>query len=79
MRKIIRVLLLDSLINVLLNAKSQAADVAEVPPEQFILLHLQATLQKLHRLVPSHCHMTRDLLVPPNPKRTHSVPSCKYQ
>jgi len=38
MRKIIRVLLLDSLINVLLNAKSQAADVAEVPPEQFILL-----------------------------------------
>jgi len=71
--------LLDSQINVLLNAEAKAASVAEVPPQKLVLLHLQTTFQKLHRLVTPHRHIARDLLVSSNPKGTHSVPCCNIQ
>jgi len=71
--------LLDSQINVLLNAEAEAASVAEVSPEQLVLLHLQTTFQKLHGLVTSHRYIAGDLLVSSNPKGTHSVPCCNGQ
>lgn len=71
--------LLDSQINVLLNAEAEAASVAEVFPQELVLLDLQTTFQKLHRLVTPHGHIACDLLVSSNPKGTHSVPCCNTQ
>ena len=69
-------ILLDAKINVLLDTKPEAAGLTEVPPQQLVLLDLQATLQQLHRLLSPHCHVARNLLITPNSKRPHSVPRC---
>jgi hypothetical protein len=70
------IILLDAKINVLLDTKSKATSVTEVPPQQLVLLHLLATLQQLHCLLTPHRHIACDLLIAPDPKRPHSVPCC---
>lgn len=72
-------ILLDAEINVLLNTKTKAASFTEIPPEQLILLHLQSTLQQLHGLLTPHCHVASDLLITPDTKRPHGVPSCDIE
>jgi hypothetical protein len=57
------IILLDAKINVLLDTKSKATSVTEVPPQQLVLLHLQATLQQLHCLLTPHRHIACDLTV----------------
>ncbi|KAG4938984.1 hypothetical protein JHK82_044729 [Glycine max] len=42
--------------------------MTEVPSEKFIFLHLQTTLQKLHRLVTSDSDIACNLLISSNPK-----------
>ena len=69
-------ILLDAKINVLLDTKPEAAGLTEVPPQQLVLLDLQATLQQLHRLLSPHRHVARNLLITPNAERPHSVPRC---
>ncbi|BAS77817.1 Os02g0235701, partial [Oryza sativa Japonica Group] len=69
--------LLDAKINVLLDTEAEASGVTEVPPEQLVLLDLEPALQQLHRLLPSHRHVARDLLVTPDSERPHGVPRCK--
>jgi hypothetical protein len=66
--------LLDAKINVLLDTEAEASGVTEVPPEQLVLLDLEPALQQLHRLLPSHRHVARDLLVTPDSERPHGVP-----
>lgn len=60
----------------LLDTKAKASGVAEVPPEQLVLLHLQATLQQLHRLLTPNSNIARDLLITPDTERPDSVPRC---
>ena len=59
-----------------LNTETEAAGIAEVSPQELILLDLEPTLQKLHCLLASHRHVTRYLLVTPDPERPNGVPSC---
>uniref|UniRef100_A0A2P2KAN8 Uncharacterized protein n=1 Tax=Rhizophora mucronata TaxID=61149 RepID=A0A2P2KAN8_RHIMU len=40
-----RWIILDTQVNMLLNTKTKAASITEVPPQQFVFLHLQSTLQ----------------------------------
>merc|ERR1719424_2249878 len=54
---------LDSKVNVLRDAKAEAAILAEVGFAQLVLLHLQALLDDLHGLLAAHGHVARDLLV----------------
>jgi len=69
-----RRIVLDSKINVLLDTESEAASVTEVPPQELVLLHFQATLKKLHCLVSSHGDIARNLFITPDSERSHSVP-----
>ena len=55
--------LLDAKINVLLDTEPEASGLAEVPPQQLVLLDLEATLQKLHGLLAPDGDVARDLLV----------------
>ena len=71
--------LLDSQIDMLLNAKAKATSITEVPSEKFIFLHLQTTLQKLHCLVTSDSDIACNLLISSNPKGTNRVPCCQNQ
>lgn len=68
--------LLDSKINVLLNTKTKAASVTEVPPKQLIFLHLQATLEKLHCFLTSDSDIACNLFITSDPEGTDSVPRC---
>lgn len=65
--------LLDSKINVLLNTKAKASSVTEVPSQQLVLLNLQPTFQKLHRLLTSNGDIASNLLITPDSKRSYSV------
>lgn len=60
--------LLDSEIDVLLNAEAEAAGVTEIPSQELVLLDLQAALEELHCLVAPHSDVTGDLLVTPDPE-----------
>ena len=71
-----KVILLHAKINVLLNTKPKAPSVTEVPPQELVLLHLQATLQQLHRLLTPDSHVARNLLITPDTERPDSVPRC---
>jgi len=71
--------LLDSQINMLMNTKAKATSITKVPFEKFIFLHLQTTLQKLHRLVTSDSDIACNLLISSNPKGTNSVAFCQNQ
>ena len=55
-------------IDVLHDAKAEVACVAEVLSLELVLLHLQATLQNLHGLVPPDGHVNANLLVTTNAK-----------
>jgi hypothetical protein len=68
-------ILLDAKINVLLDTKTKAPCLTEVPPQQFILLDLQSTLQKLHCLLTPYSNIAGNLLITPDTKGTDSVPS----
>ena len=61
----------------LLDAESEAPGVAEVPPEQLVLLDLEAALKQLHGLLAPHGDVAGDLLVTPDAERPHRVPRCK--
>lgn len=69
--------ILDSQINVFLDAKTKASRLAEVPPKQLVFLNFQTTLQELHRLLTSNSDIARNLLIMPNTKRPIGVSSCK--
>ena len=69
--------LLDSKIDMLLYTKTKTASIAEVSPQQLVLLHLQSTLQELHRLVTPDRDITSNLFVTPDPKGPHSVSCCR--
>jgi hypothetical protein len=62
---------------VLLDAETKAPGVAEVPPEQLVLLDLEAALKQLHGLLAPHRDVAGDLLVTPDAERPHRVPRCK--
>lgn len=62
----------------LLDTKSEAARFTEVAAQQLVLLHLQATLQKLHSLLTTDGDVACDLLVTPDAEGTNSVPSCTF-
>lgn len=64
---------LDSKIDVLLNTEAEAAGIAEVTPQELVLLDLQTALQKLHCLVSSNRNVTGNLLVTPDSEWPHSV------
>jgi hypothetical protein len=66
-------MLLDAKINVLLDTKSKAASLTEIPPQQLVLIHLQATQSSFS---PRTCQIARDLLITPDPKRSDTVPCC---
>lgn len=68
---------LDTKVDVLLDAESEAPSVAEVPPEQLVLLDLEAALKQLHGLLAPHRDVAGDLLVTPDAERPHRVPRCK--
>ena len=61
----------------LLDAESEAPGVAEVPPEQLVLLDLEAALKQLHGLLAPDSDVAGDLLVAPDAERPHRVPRCK--
>lgn len=61
----------------LLNTESEATGVTEISSQELVLLHLQAALEKLHRLLASDGHVAGDLLVAPDPERTNRVPSLR--
>ena len=63
----------------LMNTKAKATSITKVPFEKFIFLHLQTTLQKLHRLVTSDSDIACNLLISSNPKGTNSVAFCQNQ
>lgn len=63
----------------LLDTESETASVTEVPPQELVLLDLQATLEKLHCLVSPHSHVASNLLITPDPKRSNGVPSCSVR
>ena len=56
------------------DSKAEVARLAEVPPDELKLLHLESRLQELQRLISSHSHMTRDLLVTSDREGSHCVP-----
>jgi hypothetical protein len=66
---------LDAEVDVLINAKAKVARLGERLLPQLILLHLEPTLQDLHRLGTAHCAVHRDLLVTTDAERSHRV-SC---
>lgn len=68
--------ILDSKINMLLDAKTKTSSITKIPPQQFIFLHFQSTLQKLHGLLPSNSHIASNLLITSNPKGSNSVSCC---
>lgn len=51
----------------------------EVPLDELVLLHLQATLNDLHCLLPPHGHVHRDLFVTTDREGTDGVPGCAYR
>lgn len=69
-------IILESKIDVLLDAKAKVPCCAEVLLAQFILLHLEPTLKDLLGLLASHCDVAGDLLVTSNAKGTHSEACC---
>jgi len=65
---------LEAEVNVLVDAEPKVAGVGEVARLQLVLLHLQAALQNLLRLVPADRHVRRDLLVTTNAERANRQP-----
>ena len=57
----------------LADAKAEVARRREVLLPQLVLLHLQATLEDLLRLLAAHANVARDLLVPTNAELANSV------
>ncbi len=68
--------LLDSQVNVFLDAKSKASSFTEIPAKELILLYLQSALQELCGFLSTYSNIARNLFIASNPKRTHSVPCC---
>merc|ERR1712111_189777 len=66
-------IILDSQIYVFLDAKSKVASVTEIALSQFILLHLQSTLQDFFSFSSSNGAMASNFFITLNTKRTHSV------
>jgi hypothetical protein len=60
-------------IDVLADAEAEVARRGEVLLPQLVLLHLQATLEDLLRLLAAHANVARDLLVPTNAELANSV------
>lgn len=65
---------LEAEVNVLVDAKAKVARVGKVARLQLVLLHLQAALQDLLRLVPADGDVRRDLLVAADAKRADRQP-----
>merc|ERR1719462_720824 len=64
---------LDSQVNVLLDAEAKVAIVGEVLLPQLVLLHLEAPLQDFLGLGPPDSAVNGDFLVSPDPKVPHGV------
>jgi len=65
---------LDSEVDVLVDAEAEVARVTEVPLKELVLLHLEATLEDLQSLLPADGHVDGDLLITTDAKGTESVP-----
>jgi len=65
--------LLNSKINMFLDAKAEVAIVREVLLSQLVLLNLETTLQNLLSLSSPDCAVDGDLLVPPDTERSNGV------
>eukprot|EP00965_Chrysotila_dentata_P036619 1219028-Pleurochrysis_carterae.AAC.4 len=63
-------------IDVLHNAEAKVASVGKVALTQLVLLHLEATLQQLLRLLAAHRHVASDLLVTADAEGAHGVAGC---
>merc|ERR1719462_842087 len=69
--------ILDSQVNVLLDAEAKVAVVGEVLLPQLVLLNLEAPLQNLLSLGAPDGAVNRNLLVPPDTKATDGVASLR--
>merc|ERR1719409_2038881 len=69
-----RRVVLDAEVDVLRHAEAEVARRAEVLALELVLLHLQAALQNLRRLLAADRHVHGDLLVSSNGKSATRVP-----
>ena len=58
--------ILDPEINMLRDSKAEVTRLAEVPPDELKLFHLESRLQELQSLIASHGHVARNLLITSN-------------
>merc|ERR1719281_466120 len=66
-------IVLQAQIDVLADPEAKVPPLTEVPLPQFELLHLQALLDDLLRLLPAHGNMTSDLLVSAHTERANRL------
>lgn len=66
-------IVLDTQIDVLVDAEAKVAGLGEVPLEELVLLDLEATLEDLHGLLSADGDVDGDLLVTANAEGTEGV------
>merc|ERR1719197_716969 len=72
-----RRVVLDAEVDVLRHAEAEVARRTEVLALELVLLHLQAALENLRRLLAADRHVDGDLLVSPNGKTAARVPGLR--